>query len=460
MSKKELSDFTLSEDSEDEESVLDYEQFCSPCVRCSTPMSSDNTMAYKAKLHSSRARSPDWSLDKVDKEIRHPPEGFWRDYLKDVGGDNCKSPVVNQEQNLTGTDSSNVHSVVSIPFTNLKSSSTGKSSTVFWPYQRQVDDESEIYSDDHKNLIKESSYDALNESFVDFLDGKNFSGNHNSAELQDNLEKRIFVSNHKSDDQDSEIRDDYKEFFATLPSDHKVLRLKFPPVVSQPSVHLPFHEVDVSTTFPFFIAEIYSPIHFWFHYDYDVLNLMDKLRDFYLELNKNDLEFSRANIKPGLLVAAQYNGEWHRAEVISVSECSEKVRVFFLDYGTVANISANSIKYLLRSFLKYPRYALRGCLSNLRPPKNETTWSPSAVYEIIKNFGDKELKGQVLKVHQQNSVYELHITYGEEQRSLRDWITDQMMAEKFDVNSNHFAEFDNPSFEWLERDRSNKKLMN
>lgn len=252
---------------------------------------------------------------------------------------------------------------------------------------------------------------------------------------------------------ETSFEDDPKVFIANLPVDDKVFFLKLPDVIRDPEVKLDFQtipdgEINVH------ISDVFSPVHFYFHYEYDVEPLMEKIQEEYAKLNPDQLVISDENIKPGLLVVCflKYFKKWHRAIVIKPPDVNGKVRLNFIDYGTVANVSKTKVKFMFEKFLRYPRMASRGRLVNLKPPYQERMWTDKQVRAFIEKICNKELKAQIVRRDEVDHLYELEILF--KGTNLRDLVIELHLADSFELQPcsiNPFC-YHFPTFDMLEKE--------
>ena len=113
-------------------------------------------------------------------------------------------------------------------------------------------------------------------------------------------------------------------------------------------------------------------------------------------MRKDDLSISAINAKPGLIVAVFLFSKWQRAEILSGVDKSNQLLVFFFDYGTEERIDLKNVKYLLKTFSKIPRKALRGCLHGIKPTNGDATWKIKTSLVLLEKIEDKRLFGKVV----------------------------------------------------------------
>lgn len=262
----------------------------------------------------------------------------------------------------------------------------------------------------------------------------------------------------REDKDSSEERDvnfNLKTYIQSLPPDDFVFLTGFPEINRDPKFVLPYQKVR-STEIGIHIAEVFSPVHFWFHYEHEIEKLMAMLQKDYNNLTDRQLTISDCNITPGLLVACylkEYD-KWHRALVINQIDDKDRVRMLMVDYGTVGKVHKRRIKFLFKSYLRYPRYSLRGRLVNIKPPNKERMWAEKEVDSFLAFVGGRELNATVKRYDERYSIYELDITVKSHRvnQSLNDWLVSRCLAAPFKLKPTsinpscyHF-----PSFEMLE----------
>jgi Tudor domain len=263
------------------------------------------------------------------------------------------------------------------------------------------------------------------------------SGQH---QAQDTFELGSIDSQSFQKSANTTFRQIFLDQFNAIQPDDDLFLVRYPDVVQDPNLKLEPQEVT-KNSFAVFITEFFSPNHFWFHYEHKAEDLMKKLKEDYEKLKDDELVFSDSNIKSGLLVAAYTYNLWHRAMVIELISASDteqsKVRLLFVDYGTIEDVRKTKIKYLFKEFLAFPRYGQRGRLVNLKPTLDKRMWSEQQVTRILDAFLNKEMMAEVVKRDEDNNMYELKITLTESKRQIdmRDWIIEHGLAEGIEADS-------------------------
>lgn len=234
----------------------------------------------------------------------------------------------------------------------------------------------------------------------------------------------------------------------------------YAPVVTNNSVKLEMQDVPLDKEFNVYLAEIFSPVHFWFHCESEVTELEKKFSEEYNKLRSNELRIKDELIQEGLLVAA-YMADfkmWHRALVIHPLDKNDMARLLFVDYGTAGMVHKDNIKYLYKHLGKdYPRYGIRGRLMNLMPFSGGIGWQHDEVEKFqVKFGGSKILRGKVLSFDEKNQIYVLDLNRQKKKTctNVRDWLLEQHLAASFELQpgSIYPACYHFPTFTALEKD--------
>lgn len=115
-------------------------------------------------------------------------------------------------------------------------------------------------------------------------------------------------------------------------------------------------------------------------------------RVFFGTVEEFEFEIKPKNCVVGLICAALFEKQWHRARIIEIFLNTDQVKLLYIDYGTVMTISIKEIKYLHKDFADVPSMIYRGCLSNIKPM--QTRFSSSATQCFHSKVSDKLLAGQ------------------------------------------------------------------
>lgn len=128
------------------------------------------------------------------------------------------------------------------------------------------------------------------------------------------------------------------------------------------------------------------------------------------------------NCRPGIFCAALYENSWHRATLTHVDFETDQFRVFYVDYGSLADrVSVSDLRYLDKRFAQFPRQAFEFRLSGVKP-LSDAGWTVEVgekFLEIVSKAGEQ---GLVAKIE--------HIDKGSE----------LIVASLFDTVTNDFPE--------------------
>ncbi|KAK9869646.1 hypothetical protein WA026_003393 [Henosepilachna vigintioctopunctata] len=125
---------------------------------------------------------------------------------------------------------------------------------------------------------------------------------------------------------------------------------------------------------PIVVSAIYNPGKFWLYKDDGVLNnMMNSMQNYYRD-NKARYLIPEFLLEVGLYCVVHTLGEFQRGLIVDLlSNIGGYVKIYFIDYGTLENISREKIWFLNREFSYLPSQAIQGKLSNIQPVKE--AWS-------------------------------------------------------------------------------------
>lgn len=207
----------------------------------------------------------------------------------------------------------------------------------------------------------------------------------------------------------------------------------------------------------FYITEIASPIHFWFHFEEDCCEFQKKLNEVYTKFKPKEMLIDFDMIQPGLIVAClarSYNA-WHRAKIVSAPNDEGNTRVFYVDFGTVSELHHSDIKFLLREFAVIPQFGNRGRLPGLMP-FDSITWSPPKIAKFIAKFANVKMSGNVLRYDATEKFYELDLCLTDrhgETTNVKNWLIKEEIAIELEQPGPDDILplcYHMPKFEWLE----------
>jgi Tudor domain len=159
------------------------------------------------------------------------------------------------------------------------------------------------------------------------------------------------------------------------------------------------------------VLEVINPHRFWFALSEEfekIKETMENMTNFY-DKDGDHLKVEPKTLVKELYVAALYDKLWHRGLILSVLRFG-KVRIFFLDFGTVTDVAICELRYLLEDFIELPAVAKRGVLSYVQPL--EKKWSEEAIKVFKKNSINKKVNAKIFQQNQGDSSYFLGVMVG------------------------------------------------
>lgn len=150
-----------------------------------------------------------------------------------------------------------------------------------------------------------------------------------------------------------------------------------------------------------------SPSDFWIRFhELSFDSLVTQMTNFYSKSCANSFVVPKETIKAGLLVAANVNGNFYRAEVIEDS--SQYVDILFVDVGTSGLIAQSDIHLLHKAFA-VPAFALRARLAGVFPT-DENDWSEDAKKIFHDEIKDKTLNATIRAHNRETDVLDVEIS--------------------------------------------------
>ena len=196
--------------------------------------------------------------------------------------------------------------------------------------------------------------------------------------------------------------------------DDEIFRALLPDVVDDPSYKVPMPKIHMliqKVLFEVKLVLIASPHEFYFQYGFPCLNLlMVRIKEFY-DVSSHDLVMSPLTMKLGLIVVAQIDGIWYRAEINKEPKRENgMLKVFLLDYGTFERVHYANIRYIIKKFARDPVKALRGYLIGIKPKYNEINWNYQSKSSFFDAVANKLLYASIRFYRKDNDVYEIELT--------------------------------------------------
>lgn len=160
-------------------------------------------------------------------------------------------------------------------------------------------------------------------------------------------------------------------------------------------------------------TNVINPCCFQIHlveYQKDLFELIDKLNDIYygLHVSRYNMQIQEAEI--GKLCAARFSHDknWHRGKIVEVSNISNIVKVFYIDYGGCEFVSLEKVKFLDKCFAQWPIQIINAKLHNLKKPEN-VIWDNSIINYILERVQGKEFEVKTVGMSNDCDVFSLEI---------------------------------------------------
>jgi len=133
------------------------------------------------------------------------------------------------------------------------------------------------------------------------------------------------------------------------------------------------------------VCFVKSPHNFWIRLDEfktELIDMNDRLQTEY-ENAMNEDGFNVKNLKLGLLycVFNQKNFEWQRCEILRINQ--NEISIFYIDFGEIDLVAAESIRPLKDSFKSIKRFALNCSFDDLIPSGTSSIWKSVAINQFF-----------------------------------------------------------------------------
>lgn len=154
-------------------------------------------------------------------------------------------------------------------------------------------------------------------------------------------------------------------------------------------------------------------------------------RNFYNDWNPDYLNaLPGCLLKPGYMCAVRTEVTWRRARILRTPPPGvDTVSIYYVDYGSHADVSAGDLRYLSTHFGELPPLAVRGTLSYIHPP--DTHWPPDSMEQFHRLVIGKELFAHINEVDLVENILFLRISQNKEfQPSINRMLVDARLAGK------------------------------
>eukprot|EP00096_Caligus_rogercresseyi_P015685 TRINITY_DN8159_c0_g1_i1.p1 TRINITY_DN8159_c0_g1~~TRINITY_DN8159_c0_g1_i1.p1 ORF type:complete len:631 (-),score=111.70 TRINITY_DN8159_c0_g1_i1:20-1912(-) len=159
---------------------------------------------------------------------------------------------------------------------------------------------------------------------------------------------------------------------------------------------------------PIFVYEFNGPYDFHIRLvdqEEDFCALMESLNSL-CNSSHSSLKMVKEDIRPGNVVAALYDGVWHRGEILGVSSDSTQVQISYFDFGTIrSGVKIENLLRLGRNFLSLPRQAFKAQLAHLNPSSASNESLNADVKRKMRKDQDRVFLGKVISIDSEDVLH-------------------------------------------------------
>ncbi|KFQ76030.1 RING finger protein 17, partial [Phoenicopterus ruber ruber] len=150
------------------------------------------------------------------------------------------------------------------------------------------------------------------------------------------------------------------------------------------------------------VCHINSPSDFYLQLSdsLDSLALPKKIQEVYKHEYAKNLEIVYP-VEGQACIAKQEDGNWYRARIIGLPSRQE-VKVKYVDFGNVANLTLKDIRRVKKEFLSFPEKAIKCRLACLEPYKGVSEWKREAKERFEEMTEDKIMLCSVVEILDNN----------------------------------------------------------
>lgn len=156
-----------------------------------------------------------------------------------------------------------------------------------------------------------------------------------------------------------------------------------------------------------YVTEVHNPNRVWFHVKENaqvISDMMNELDAYYSYLEGDEWRLKPSNVIIGCYCAAFFLGMWHRAKIVEDLKMN-RVKVFFIDYGTVSVLELKDVKFLAKSFKQTPAQCMRASLAYVKPIGH--WWTHEASWELLSLVTEKILHAYVVDVDRRGNFMDV-----------------------------------------------------
>ncbi|XP_053666053.1 uncharacterized protein LOC128715195 [Anopheles marshallii] len=159
------------------------------------------------------------------------------------------------------------------------------------------------------------------------------------------------------------------------------------------------------------ITAILNPRHIFVHFKEHtdtLLNLVPHIDKIYnAKLTAYEWLIPEKMIEVGLYCAAQYHGQWYRAQVMGPVNF-QRALLLYIDYGYLRYVPLKEMRFLARELAFIPPQTIRVALKYLKPSNG--TWSSECCTHLANLVHRKVFQMHVIDVHVKENLLDVILT--------------------------------------------------
>lgn len=156
-----------------------------------------------------------------------------------------------------------------------------------------------------------------------------------------------------------------------------------------------------------FVTEVHNPNRFWYHMGENankIDELMNEIDAYYGHLEREEWCVKPSSVAVGLYCVAKFSGMWHRGKIVS-DLAHNRVKVFYIDYGTVSESELKDVKFMAKCFSSMPAQAMRASLAYVKPVGHR--WTRDACWSLLSLVYEKILFAYVVDINKEENCLDV-----------------------------------------------------
>ncbi|XP_062545325.1 uncharacterized protein LOC134211930 isoform X1 [Armigeres subalbatus] len=156
-----------------------------------------------------------------------------------------------------------------------------------------------------------------------------------------------------------------------------------------------------------FVTEVHNPNRLWYHMGENankIDELMNEIDAHYTHMERDEWRLKPSNVAVGLYCVAKFAGMWHRGKIVS-DLAHNKVRVFYIDYGTVSEQELKDIKFMAKCFASMPAQSMRASLAYVKPVGHR--WTRDSCWSLLSLVYEKILYAYVVDINREENFMDV-----------------------------------------------------